>query len=213
MSFRERVVRRLHDWLVCSDPPQPADLIFVLAGRRDRKAHGVKLLRQGQARQLLISTLSADSLDLARFAELNLPEWPLLLDLQARIPSDGRLFFLHFDGTSWNVRNIPVRPLGTLTEIAGLARWLRQYPAIRTTLIVSSASHLRRIRMCCRAFLPTDVRYFLTAVPPNHSGQSTLQPGARQDNEDRLLAEYAKLLVYRMVLAIGPLRARLRDNE
>src|SRR6266566_3221917 len=73
LSFRERLLTLLRNWLACPDPLQQADRIFVLAGRRYRKSYGVNLLQQGWARGILLSTLSGDSLDLSRFAELHLP--------------------------------------------------------------------------------------------------------------------------------------------
>jgi hypothetical protein len=188
--------------LVCPNPLQPADLIFVLAGRRYRKSYGVELLRQGWARELLFSTFSAGSLDLSRFAELQLPAWPRLLELQGHLPPEGRLFFLHYDGTSWRAERLPVRPLGTLNEIAQLARRLRQRPEVRSVLIVSSGLHLRRIRMCCRALLPGDVGFRLAAAPPDCASRSTTASTWERDTDQRLIAEYAKLLLYRVVLAV-----------
>jgi hypothetical protein len=190
---------RLRDWLNCADPLQAADRIFVLAGRRYRKSYGVKLLQQGLARGILLSTLSADSLDLSRFAELHLPAWPRLLALQSQIPPQGRFFFLDYDGTSWRAECLSVRPLGTLNEIAQLARWLRQRPDVRSVLIVSSAVHLRRIRMCCRALLPAARSFSLAAVPADAAPE--------HERDGRPIVECAKLLLYRVVLA-GLSRAR-----
>ncbi len=183
---------RLRDWLNCSDPLAAADRIFVLAGRRYRKAYGVELLRQGWAPGILLSTLSADSLGLSRFAELHLPAWPRLLALQAQIPPQGRFFFLDYDGSAWRAECLPVRLLGTLNEIAQLTHWLRQRPEVASVLIVSSATHLRRIRLCCRALLPKGTRVSLVAVPADAA------PGEERDG--RLIVECAKLLLYWVVL-------------
>jgi hypothetical protein len=194
--------------LVCSDPLQRADLIFVLAGRRYRKTYGRELLRQGWAPRILLSTLSADALDLSRFAELQLPAWPRLLEQQSRIPPGGRFFFLDYDGSSWHVVCLPVRRLGTLNEIAQLARWLRQRQEVRSVLIVSSGAHLRRIRMCCRALLPEGVRFSLAQVPRDTSAGLTMEALRADDRADRLIVEYAKLLLYRITLAVLPKRGR-----
>ena len=201
LGFRERLLTLLHNWLACPDPLQQADRIFVLAGRRYRKSYGVNLLRQGWARGILLSTLSGESLDLSRFAELHLPAWPRLLELQSRIPPQGRFFFLDYDGTSWRAESLPVRPLGTLNEIAQLGRWLRQRPDVRSVLIVSSGWHLRRIRMCCRALLPHTVRFSLAAVPADSVARGRIESTRPPEQDDRPIAECSKLLLYRIVLA------------
>lgn len=197
----------MQDWLVRSDPLQPVDLIFVLAGHRDRKAYGVELLGQQWARRILLSTFSAESLDLSRFAELRLPAWPRLLEWQPRIPPEGRLFFLDYDGSAWRVEHLHRRLLGTMTEIAYLARWLRHHPEVRSVLIVSSGPHLRRIRLCCRALLPGQVSVRLAAVPARPQPQAPLAANARRQDGGPLLGEYAKLLLYRVLLALGAARA------
>lgn len=186
------MLERLRTWLTCSDPPQTADLIFVLAGRRSRKAYGVALLRDGWAQKILLSTFRARPLELSGFAELNLPAWPRLLELQSGISSEGGLFFLHYDSVRWHIERLAVRPLGTMNEIAHFAEWLRRHPKVRSVLVVSGGSHLRRVRMCCRALLPRSVRFLLAGGPPD---------------SDRLIAEYAKLFLYWIVLAIRPERA------
>jgi hypothetical protein len=183
------------------------DLIFVLAGRRYRKAYGVELLRQGRARRLLLSTLSAGSLELSRFADLELPAWPRLLALQPAVPPLGRLFFLDYDGAAWRVERLPVRPFGTLNEITQLAAWLGRHPEVRSVLLVSSASHLRRIRLCCRAILPGGVTVALAAAPPD--------PASRPGGAASLLVEYAKLALYGLILgrrALGWWRAGATDG-
>jgi len=201
LGFRERLLTLLHNWLACPDPLQQADRIFVLAGRRYRKSYGVNLLQQGWARGILLSTLSGDSLDLSRFAELHLPAWPRLLELQSRIPPQGRFFFLDYDGTSWRAESLPVRPLGTLNEIAQLGRWLQQRPDVRSVLIVSSGWHLRRIRMCCRALFPPSIRFSLAAVPADSVPRGRIESTRPPEQDDRPIAECAKLLLYRIVLA------------
>ncbi len=208
VSLLERLTKALRNWLICSDPLQPAELIFVLAGRRNRKAYGVELLRRGWAQGILLSTLSADSLDLSRFAELQLPAWPRLLELQGRIPSEGRLFFLHYDGASWQAQCLPVRPLGTLNEIWHFANWLREHPRVRSALIVSAGLHLRRIRMCCRALLPEDVKFLLVEAPPDAASGSAVQSTGTRHEDDPLSAEYAKLFLYRIALAVRSARER-----
>jgi hypothetical protein len=71
---------------------------------------------------------------------------------------------------------------GTLTEIDALARWLRENPDIRSVLVVSSDSHLRRIRMCCRSLLNGNVQLAFLAAP--HSPSELPAPATSEQQED-----------------------------
>jgi hypothetical protein len=74
------------------------------------------------------------------------------------------------------------------------------HPAVRTVVLVSAGSHLRRLRACCEALFPKGTRFLLTAVPedsPSGTGSGK-----------RLAVEYAKLFLYMMVLAFKARRTR-----
>ena len=47
--------RSSRDFLFQGDSPTPADVIFVLAGRHERKRHGLQLFRDGLATRLILS--------------------------------------------------------------------------------------------------------------------------------------------------------------
>ena len=46
---------RLYESVICNDAPMPADLIFVMAGRMERKIYGLELYRAGIAPKLVLS--------------------------------------------------------------------------------------------------------------------------------------------------------------
>jgi hypothetical protein len=152
----------LFDWLSRADPPVHADAIFVLAGLKARKVFAIQLLKQGLAPRLL---LSVGRFEIRRFPELGLPQTIDLLQLAQSIPPPGRHFFVLFENAQFTVHRVPVRMLGTLREMDALADWLNAYPQIASLLVVSSGTHLRRLRICSRALLPRNIKTIFVAVP------------------------------------------------
>jgi uncharacterized SAM-binding protein YcdF (DUF218 family) len=154
----------LHNWLSPADPPRRADLIFVLAGRMHRKDYALALFRQGLAPRILISV---GRFEIRRFSRMTLPVPLDLLGLAQEAPPPDRHYFVFFHGLE--VRTEPVQPrrFGTLTEIDALARWLDAHPEIRSVLLVSSGTHLRRLRLCCRSLLSPGIELVFTAAPPS----------------------------------------------
>lgn len=186
----------LHNWLAPADLPRPADLIFVLAGRVIRKEYGFELLRQGLAKQIL---LSVGRFEIRRFSQMPLPVPLDLLKLAQTVPPPERHYFVHFHNGGVEVQHIRPGRFGTLTEIRALAGWLAQHPEIRSVLLVSSDAHLRRIRLCCRALLPRNWELAFVGTPTK-----TEDTSARSSFLDDL-EELGKLSVYSILLK---LRAR-----
>jgi hypothetical protein len=52
----KKIVQSLYDFLDVGKSPRPADCIFVLAGKEERKAYGIKMWRFGYASQLILSS-------------------------------------------------------------------------------------------------------------------------------------------------------------
>jgi len=187
---------RLYDWLACADPLTHADLIFVLAGRRSRKPFALELFSRGHAPRLL---LSVDRIEIPRFSALPIPAELDLAAIVASIPPRKRHLFVAFgDHKGDNKTEIDiVRPgkAGTLSEIHALASWLKTHAEVTSLLIVSSGSHLRRIRMCCRFLLPASFPIRLVAV--ENDGRLRRDSWWR-NRESRMivLLEFPKLLLY-----------------
>src|ERR1700722_12634237 len=154
----------LRAWLAPADIPRSADLIFVLAGRVDRKEYALELSRQGLAPRLLFRV---GRFEKRRFSKMSLPAPLALLKIAQEVPPSQRHYFVSFDSQGQDVHVEHVLPgrFGTLTEIAALGRWLDANPKIRSVLVISSAGHLRRVRMCCRSLLKLDTRFAYLAVP------------------------------------------------
>jgi hypothetical protein len=154
----------LHNWLSPADPPRSADLIFVLAGRMHRKDYALALFRQGLAPRIL---MSVGRFEIRRFSRMHLPVPLDLLALAQKVPPPDRHYFVFFHGQEVRAERVQPRRFGTLTEIDTLARWLHAHPEIRSLLVVSSNTHLRRIRLCCRSLLSPGIELAFIAAPPS----------------------------------------------
>ncbi len=195
------MLRRLYHWLSPSDPVRHADLIFVLAGRQSRKEYALELFRQGLAPRIL---LSVGRFEIRRFAKLPLPVPLDLLAIASSVPPPERHYFVEFEGGMFHVEQLRPERLGTLAEIKSLARWLEGHPEVLSILLVSSASHLRRVRMCCRALLRRGLEVRLAAVPEDGGPACPEQP-SEEEPAGAVFAELLKLPAYWLLLR-GKLR-------
>jgi hypothetical protein len=198
-------LRGIYGWLACADPPGADDLLFVLAGREDRKRHALRLFREGSAHRLL---LSVGRFEIRRFRDLDLPQEFNLQEIASQVPPPLRHFFLSFDGHRWNVDRIPRGRFGTLSEIRALEKWLEGHPEIASIALVSSGAHLRRVRMCCRALLPARIRLRLVAVPESPADLERKDGTSSGDSFEFILSELVKLACYRLMLALAGARRR-----
>jgi hypothetical protein len=193
----------LFDWLARADSPAPADAIFVLAGRKSRKVYAIGLFEQGMAPRLLFSV---GRFEIRRFPELGLPQTIDLLQMAQSIPPPQRHFFVLLENQQFTVQRIPVRMLGTLSEIGALADWLLAHPEISSLLVVSSGSHLRRLRMCCRRLLRRNVKCWFVATP--------MENGNNDSNRKAIMLECFKIACYQVLLPfwelVRPWRGRIR---
>src|SRR5258705_11742472 len=195
--------RFFFNWLACADPVEHANAIFVLAGLKARKVFAIQLLVQGIASRVLFSV---GRFEIHRFPELGLPQTIDLLQMAQSTPPPQRHFFVLFENQQFTVERIPVRTLGTLSEIDALADWLLAHPGISSLLVVSSGPHLRRLRMCCRRLLRRNVRCSFVATPEDS--------GDNDSNGKAILVECFKIACYSVLLPfweiVRPRRLRIR---
>ncbi len=191
--------RFFFNWLACADPVEHANAIFVLAGLKARKVFAIQLLVQGIASRVLFSV---GRFEIHRFPELGLPQTIDLLQMARSIPPPQRHFFVLYESQQFTVERIPVRTLGTLSEIDALADWLGAHPQISRLLLVSSGLHLRRLRMCCRALLPRNVQAKFVATPLE--SVALVQENGQSDvsNRKAVLSECFKVACYSVFLPL-----------
>lgn len=156
--------------------------------------------------------LSVGRYEIRSFADLDLPIWPRLWQLRSDTSPKKRHFFVSFDGYGWDACRIPVHLLGTMSEIRALRGWLQRQVQISSVLVVSSGPHLRRIRMCCRHFLPRTVAFRLIAAPSTEESPLTQESSSRGWRRSDILLEWSKVLLYGFVLMLYKI-PRLRGIE
>jgi len=151
----EAVVRRflaaLYDWLDCGGEFCDSDLVFVHAGPKQRKVVALELYSQGNVRCLLLSMTPGEA---RNFAAL---KWPVpLQEVDAALSKLAveQHAFVWLESGKVTADGAPLGTFGTLSEVCQLNRWLHKHGGFRSVLIISTAPHLRRVRMCCLAILP-----------------------------------------------------------
>ena len=187
----------LLDWMVRADSPARADAIFVLAGLKSRKLYAIQLQQQSMAPRVLFSV---GRFEVRRFPELGLPPTIDLLQIAQSIPPPQRHFFVLFENQEFTVQRIPVRMLGTLSEIDALADWLGTHPQLSSLLVISSGAHLRRLRICCRALLPRNVKTSFLAAPEESAAPDPRNWREGAPTRKMVLTELVKIICYAVFL-------------
>jgi uncharacterized SAM-binding protein YcdF (DUF218 family) len=199
------MLESIQSWLACADIPVSTNLIFVLAGQQSRKTYGLGLFRSGLAPQILLST---GRFEVRRFATLDLPQKIDLLKIVQDVPPQQRHFFVSFTSQKCHVQRIFIGPLGTLSEIEALKQWLKGQPQIASILMISSETHLRRLRICCRALLPRSIRVSFTAVQEENSTTNCHNWRRKGETRKLVLLEVCKIIFYSIVLPIHSVSLR-----
>jgi hypothetical protein len=180
--------------LTTHEPRSKGDLIFVLAGRENRKAHGLRLYREGWAPRLL---LSVGRFEIRRFARQDLPQLVDLVKQAANIDPPKRHFFVCFSKEGVAVERTPVGTWGTLSEIRAVSQWLDRDKRISKLIIVSSWFHLPRVKLCCRELLAAGLTCeFLSAR--ERSTDRAVGRGPVTNRIWAVLGEIAKIPVYQL---------------
>lgn len=190
---RASLARLLCDFLSSDEAPQASDLIFVLAGRPERKTYGLELFQDGFAPRLI---LSVGRFEVRQIARLGLGGDFGLRELAARTPPAERHFFLDLASNVRQAGPAGLRRSGTYEELSGLAVYLSP-GAIASLTFISTSIHLRRVRWCCEripGLRDRAIRY----VPVPEALSSFRREGwwKQPDHWSYVISEYAKLAIY-----------------
>ena len=195
MSLLRKLMDSACDFLVPEDAPASCDLIFVLAGRLERKAYGLKLFELGLAPRLIVSAARFEVRGTAALID-NAAE---LLQLRDVTPPEKRHFWLTFQADAQQIHVAALQHSGTFAELDALAAHLIHNPPSSMALI-STSIHLARIRFCCsRIPFFAERKVYLWAVPESDSSFHRYAWWERGRDCRYVCSEYLKLAGYHLL--------------
>jgi hypothetical protein len=171
----------------------PSDVIFVFAGKQERKAAGLDLWKRGYAPEII---LSVGRFEWRRFSQLDLQSDGGLLGLVEKTRPQDRHFFVRcsFHETSCTLTRKAY--FGTRNEAREFARIVGAVN--QTIMVVSTSFHLRRARLVFRRAFRSraDVEIHCVAVPESEAyvRRSDLRRSWRA--RWAVLQEFGKYVVY-----------------
>jgi hypothetical protein len=192
----------LYDFLTKSDSVEAADLIFVLAGRMERKQYGLELYRARGAPHLLLSVGRFEVSKMHKVDPHNADGWKELVSLRDRTPARDRNFFVHVDGAGMRFQKVELPRCGTYGEVFALRKFLKD-PAVRKVLVISTDVHLRRVALTFDTLFrnqPIEFRY--CPVPSRLSFMTRHDWRALASNRRFVWNEFAKLIGYWLILSM-----------
>ncbi len=191
-AVRFPLLSGLCDYLVLNDLPSQSDLIFVLAGRPERKAYGLKLFQEGIAPRIILSVgrFEVRRMDTFGFQDLNMREM-----VKHMFPAD-RHFFIEVSNNSRRAVPAGIKRVGTFGELSALASYL-DGQKIQTLTVISTSVHLRRVRLCCRKIRALGrLEIAFVPVPETLSSFQRDRWWNRLDHWSYVGSEFMKLLAY-----------------
>lgn len=190
---------RLYTRLTRQDPPHASDLIFVLAGRMDRKRYGIELYREGYAPRLL---LSVGRFEVSKMGTVDFPGTEELIARRDRIPAGERHFFCEMNAGGLGIATPRLPEWNTYGEMVGLREYLRHDMPRRVTF-VSTDVHLRRVALTFeRVFDGLDVAARYCPVPPSFGAFRREEWWTHPADRRYVLMETIKLAGYGAILRL-----------
>jgi hypothetical protein len=151
-----------------------------------RKEYALELFRRGLSPRILFSV---GRFEIRRFSQMPLAVPLDLLKLAQDVPPPQRHYFVFFQDKQERVEHVQPGRFGTLMEMDALVHWLIENPNVRSVLVISSDTHLRRIRMCCRSLLNPTIELAFLAAPPSLPEQP--EPAISEHEEEQAQPQQA----------------------
>jgi uncharacterized SAM-binding protein YcdF (DUF218 family) len=180
--FHNALLNASANFLVDTDVPQRADLIYLLGGNYlVRAPAAAALFRQGWASKILLSREASPSTDGGGKRE-NFTDITERILIENGVPRDRIIQFSPAAG----VRS-------TADEARALRLYLDAYPATRI-LVVTSALHSRRARMALTRAVPSNVQVSVVAANDPDCGLTNWRE--TQYCRNQVETEWTKLVFY-----------------
>jgi hypothetical protein len=188
----------LYQRLTRNDTPRPADLIFVMAGRMERKQYGLDLFRAGFAPRLL---LSVGRFEVRRMRAIGFEKADELIAYRDRTAPSERHFFCEIRASEIRMAAPRLAQWNTYGELEAL-REVLQHDMPRTVIFLSTDIHLRRVAVTfAKVFHDAPLEACFCPVPSEYGSCPDLR---------YVLAETLKLAGYRAILRLpDPLIRRI----
>jgi VanZ family protein/uncharacterized SAM-binding protein YcdF (DUF218 family) len=205
-GWRAAVLLRLYEFLTRHDSVQPVDLIFVMAGRMERKAYGLELYRAGVASRLI---LSVGRYEVSRMSPADWDGIDELKSLRDRTPPTERHFFMTMDVSGVRIEKAKLLRCSTYGEALAFRSFLECQQA-RKVMVISTDVHLRRVEMTfASVFSGVPVQFLYCQVPTRFGTMVGDNWWSRPADRWFVIREMAKLAGYRTALS-APLWAAHR---
>ncbi len=161
-SWWHSCLNRLYQGLTSNDPVEPVDVIFVMAGRMERKQYGIELYRAGIAPRLV---LSVGRFEVSKMSRLEWEGFNELVALRERTQPEDRHFFVEVDFSGIHIERAKLRRWNTYGEALGL-RQLLEGGNVGKVMIISTEVHLRRVAFTLnKVFHDVPVKFLYCPVP------------------------------------------------
>lgn len=175
------IPRAMGNFLMKTDPISNADLIYVFAGGTiERPGYAAELYKKGFAPRVVVAGVLIDFNLVAMGRYFNDGSINRRVAVMHGVP--GPAIVQIWDGTS------------TYEEVVALKKFMTEHK-LKKAILVTSAFHSRRARMCVRrVFKDSDMKLMITAPPdPYHS----LDNWWKTENDMiAVFTEYVKLVYY-----------------
>jgi hypothetical protein len=178
---------------------EPVDLIFVMAGRMERKQYGLELHRAGIAPRLV---LSVGRFEVSKMSRLDLDAIHELVALRDRTHPNDRHFFVELDSSGVHIERPKLQRWNTYGEALGLLQLLKGGNA-RKVMIISTEIHLHRVAFTLsNVFHEVPVEFLYCPVPPRLEVLRRDRWWSRPYDRGYVLKEIVKLAGYIVILSM-----------
>jgi hypothetical protein len=192
---------RLYESLTLSDRATPADLIYVMAGKMERKDYGLELYQAGLSPRLVLGVGRFEVSKMYRVALEHAVVEELIAN-RDKTPPDERHFFVKLDPSGVSIEKRLLRRWSTYGEILDLGDWLKT-ENVRRVMVISTDVHLRRVALTCtRVFRGTPVEFLYCPVPPRFGSPKKDGWWTRPVDRQFAIKELIKLMGYWMILSL-----------
>jgi hypothetical protein len=178
---------------------QPVDMIFVMAGRMERKHYALELYQAGMAPQLVFSV---GRFEVSRMHTLGLGSFGELVALRDRTEPHERHFFVTVSASGIRIEKGRCPRWSTYGEALGLRSFL-EMAGVRKVMVVSTDVHLARVALTfSRVFRDTPFEFVYCPVSPRYGFVKRDGCWARAYDRRLVIKELMKLIGYRVILAM-----------